>query len=224
VENHYEAAEPDDSLGYTRNLDRFYTAFAGIYDVSVRRLPVWKTWIRHALPHIVGPRVLEISFGTGYLLTQYADRVKAHGVDYNRRMLDVARTNLTRTGRAASLVRANVEHLPYRDGWFDSLVNTMAFSGYPNATTALSEMKRVLQPGGRLILIDYGQPSNGNWIGRSFARFWTLAGDIPRDMGRLFEEFELDFVDQEIGAAGGLHLYVATKANARCEASRSRVS
>jgi methylase of polypeptide subunit release factors len=49
----------------------------------------------------VGPRVLrvlEVSFGTGYLMTQYAGRFETHGVDINGRMVATAKENLLSTG------------------------------------------------------------------------------------------------------------------------------
>jgi ubiquinone/menaquinone biosynthesis C-methylase UbiE len=146
--------EPENAERFTREWDRVYTAFAQPYDVAVRLLPVWKTWLRRAVPHIVGPRVLEVSFGTGYLISEYAGNFETHGIDYNRRMVTIARKNLSRVQREADLVRGNVEALPYADASFDSLVNTMAFSGYPNGAQALVEMRRVLRNDGRLILIE----------------------------------------------------------------------
>ena len=207
------SAEPEDSIGFTKKHDRYYTVFAGLYDSAVRRLPVWKTWLERAVPHIQGPRVLEVSFGTGYLLARYAERAEAHGVDYNRTMVERARENLLRSGSTAALIQANVESLPYRDGTFDSLVNTMAFSGYPDGRRALAEMKRVLRPGGKLILIDFGYPRDRNRIGTRLAALWKLTGDLIRDMGRLFEELDLDYSDEEIGASGSVHLYVARKSS-----------
>ena len=150
--------EPADPARVTAEWDRLYSAFARSYDLAVRFLPVWKTWLKRALPHIRGPRVLEISFGTGYLLSRYADRFECHGVDINRKMIETAQRGLDRTAGRADLVRANVERLPYPDGTFDSIVNTMAFSGYPRGLEALTEMKRVLRADGRLILIDFAYP------------------------------------------------------------------
>lgn len=205
------STEPANAAGFTRKHDRYYTAFAGLYDAAVRHLPVWKTWLAQALPHIQGPRVLEVSFGTGYLLARYAGRVEAHGVDYNRAMAKTARANLSRAACSASLVQADVAGLPYPDGTFDSLVNTMAFSGYPDGARALAEMKRVLRPGGRLILIDFTYPADGNRLGSYIAALWKLTGDLIRDMGKLFDEQGLEYSAEEIGGSGSVHLYLATR-------------
>jgi SAM-dependent methyltransferase len=158
--------------------------------------------------------VLEVSFGTGYLLSQYAHRVDAHGAELNRRMISIARRNVARSSAHATLVRANVEGLPYRDVCFDSIVSTMAFSGYPDAHRALGEITRVLRPGGRLVLIDVGHPRDRGHLGSAMVALWRACGDLIRDMPPLFRAHGLDHTDEEIGGWGSVHLYVATKPTA----------
>jgi len=201
--------EPDDHRAFTAAFDRFYTRFARVYDLLVKAFPLWKRWLRRALPHIVGPRVLEVSFGTGWLMTQYADRVEAYGVDLNGRMVEIARKNLSRAGLSAQLQQGSVESLPYSDGCFDTVLCTMAFSGYPDARKALSEMVRVLKPNGRVVLIDVNYPANVNWPGLMLARLWSWSGDLVRDMGALLEGNRLTYSSAEIGGWGTIHLYVA---------------
>ena len=211
------SVEPQDKRSHTGAADRGYTRLAPGYDVAVRLIPVWRRWLRRAIPHLRGLRVLEVSFGTGDLLTQYAARFETHGVDLNWRMVQIARRNLARSGAIAHLVQANVEALPYPDGTFDSVLNTMAFSGYPDGSMALGELVRVLKPGGRLVLIDVNYPADGNWLGRRLVGLWKLAGDLIRDMCGLFREFGLDFTDTEVGGWGSVHLYVVVKPGVECE-------
>ena len=71
--------EPENSIAYTKKLDKEYSTYARVYDVAVKLLPVWKTWIKTVIPHIEGDRVLEASFGTGYLLMQYANHYETYG-------------------------------------------------------------------------------------------------------------------------------------------------
>jgi len=94
------------------------------------------------------------------------------------------------------------------------LVSTMAFSGYPSGIAALSEMKRVLRSGGKLILIDVNHPADGGRLGAMWVRFWKANGDLIRDMEPLFRGLGLDYSDHEIGGAGSIHLYVARKSKA----------
>jgi len=62
--------EPHDRNAFAKSFDRAHTRLAWAYDAAVKLLPIWKTWLRPALGPLKGPRVLEISFGTGYLMTQ----------------------------------------------------------------------------------------------------------------------------------------------------------
>lgn len=208
--------EPDDARTYTRAFDRAYTALARPYDLAIRALPLWRTWLRHALPLLQGPRVLEVSFGTGDLLCEYASRFEeVHGVDLNARMVTMARAKLLRVQPRATVCRAGVEALPYRTSTFDTVLNTMAFSGYPRAVPALAELLRVLKPSGRLVMIDINYPVDGNWLGKGLVTLWKSAGDLVRDLHPLFARFAVDYTDEEIGGHGSVHLYVVRKRAAR---------
>lgn len=205
------STEPADPEDFTRRFDRFYSLFAPAYDALVKLGPVWKSWLAHALPHIRGPRVLEVSCGTGYLLIQYADQVQASAIDLNAKMVEVTTKNLSQAGLSADVQRADVEALPYGDETFDTVINTMSFSGYPDGRAALAEMSRVLRPGGRLVLIDVGYPDDENKVGTLLTELWRWTGDLIRDMDTLLREADFGYRKQSIGGFGSVHLYVATK-------------
>jgi ubiquinone/menaquinone biosynthesis C-methylase UbiE len=203
--------EPADPEAFTATFDRAYTRVATLYDLAVKTVPTWRRWLQHALPHVRGPRVLEVSFGTGYLLTQLDAGLEPYGLDLNAALLERARRNLSRLGLPTRLVRGTVESLPYEDAQFDTVINTMAFSGYPNAAKAMAELSRVLKPDGRLVIVDVGYPQDGSWLGSCVTRLWELAGDIIRDLPPVLAANGLDFSHEEIGGFGSVHLYVARK-------------
>lgn len=145
------------------------------------------------------------------MLTRYANNFDTHGVDLNEHMVAIAQRNLRRAGVTAELRQANVEALPYPDGQFDTVVNTMAFSGYPNGQRAMTQLHRVLRRQGRLVLIDVGYPHDGNRLGSALVGMWQRAGDVIRDMPTLFDSFGFDVYHDQIGGFGSVHLYVATK-------------
>jgi ubiquinone/menaquinone biosynthesis C-methylase UbiE len=208
------SVEPADPRAFTERFDRAYSRFARAYDLAVKLLPTWRRWLRHTLPCIVGPRVLEVSPGTGWLLTQYAGRFDAHAIDLNPDLVEIARRNLHRAGLTAALTVGDVRALPYADDSFDTVLNTFAFSGYPDGRRALSELVRVLRPEGRVIVLDVNYPSDGNRAGTALVEIWKRSGDLIRDMPALFAELGLAASDQEVGGFGSVHLYVAAKAAA----------
>ncbi len=203
--------EPENSLEYTQKLDEEYSKFAKVYDVAVKLLPVWKTWIKTVIPHIEGKRVLEASFGTGYLLMYYANKYETYGIDFNYETVETARKNLSHKGIKATLQQANVEELPYPDNYFDTVINTMAFSGYPNGKKAMSEFYRVLKKDGKLLIIDFDYPANRNRFGYWLTKLMESAGDTIRDISKLLQEFSFEFTEEEIGGFGSVHFYKARK-------------
>lgn len=208
------SAEPDDPVLFVRSHDRLYAKFARAYGWAVFRLPIWKTWLHTALPHVKGPRVLEVAIGPGYLLSQYARCFDAVGVDINRRMLETARSALEALtpGICVPLVRADAVCLPFRDASYDSVVNTMALSGLPRARPALAEFRRVLHCDGRLVLLDVSYPRDENLLGTALAELWKLTGDVVRDVGSLLAASGFQFEEHEVGGFGSVHLYVARPA------------
>jgi len=205
------SSEPDDPVAFTHRHDRLYTRFAEAYGIAVPRLPIWKTWLHAVLPHLRGPRVLEVAIGPGYLLTQYARRFEAVGLDLNPRMLRTAHAGLEANGLHVPLVRADAAHLPFCDESFDCVLSTMALSGLPRAMPALEAFRRVLRPRGTLVLLDVSFPRDGNVVGRFLTELWRLAGDVIRDVGASLGAAGFQFDEQEIGGFGSVHLYVARR-------------
>ena len=132
-------------------------------------------------------------------------------MDYNVNFVSKAHELFNRNHISANIQQADVEYLPYKNDSFDSIINTMAFTGYPNGAKALSEIRRILKPGGKLIMVDIDYPTSKKGIGVFMTRFWIALGDVVRDMQRLFQETDFIFTDKEIGGWGSVHLYIAQK-------------
>jgi ubiquinone/menaquinone biosynthesis C-methylase UbiE len=199
------------SEDFTKRNNILYSKIAKGYDILIKVLPIWNNWNSQAIPHIEGKRILEVSFGTGLLLSKYASNYETFGIDYNPKMVEIAKKNIHDKGISAQIIQGNVESLPYKSNSFDTVLNTMAFSGYPDSLKAMSELKRVLKPGGKMIIVDINFPKNMNILGMWLTKFWILLGDLIRDMGKIFNHFDLDYTDKEIGGFGSVHLYIATK-------------
>lgn len=133
-----------------------YTAAAADYDRRWGRYvdrSVGATLARAAVA--TGERVVDIGCGTGALLErlareQPADRLT--GVDLTPAMLAVARGRLP---AAVALEAARAEYLPFRDGTFDVAISCNVLHFVPAPERALGEMRRVIRPGGRIVITDW---------------------------------------------------------------------
>jgi ubiquinone/menaquinone biosynthesis C-methylase UbiE len=126
-------------------------------------------------------------------------------------MVKLAREKMEHAGFDVHLQQGNVERLPFQDNRFDTVINTMALSGYPDGSKAMDEMKRVLKPGGRLLLIDFDYPENRNLIGFAMVRIWEKFGDIIKDIDALLTAHNFDSEHHSVGGFGSVHLYIAVK-------------
>ncbi len=197
---------------YTEKMNNEYNWMAKAYGLFMTIFPLWKKWIKMVIPHIRGKKILEVSFGNGYLMTQYAsDKYEINGIDYNEKMLEIATKKMAKTKITAHLSQGNVEKLPFPDNTFDTVINTMAFTGYPNGDKAMSELKRVLKKEGSLLLVDFDYPNNRNRLGYMMVKLFEKFGDIIKDINSLLMQHNFTYQDIPVGGWGSVHLFIAKK-------------
>lgn len=189
------AAEVLTEEGRVFDYESLYDRIAGIYGLTA---PLWWGYIARALPWTPaeGP-VLEIGPGPGYLLVALTRRGSAFGLDLSSRMLRQARRRLTKASLRAPLVQGDAAHLPFADRSFQAVVLTFTFSAVPDGPGALREMKRVLRPGERVVIVDAGIPEDRNRMALFLARQWERFGDRMRDEAALMESIGLTVVHRE---------------------------
>ncbi len=100
-------------------------------------------------------RTLEIAVGTGIHLPLYGVDVTLTGLDLSPAMLALAKARAGELGREADLIVGDAQKLPFDDESFDTVVTALALCSIPDPDVAIREMKRVLVPGGRLLLLDH---------------------------------------------------------------------
>src|ERR1039457_5639832 len=99
--------------------------------------------------------VLEVAIGTGRNLPYYPDGIRLTGVDLSAQMLGIARDRAAGLGRQADLRPGDAQVLDFPDGSFDTVLCTLGLCAIPDDHRAISEMARVLRPGGRLLVADH---------------------------------------------------------------------
>jgi len=109
-------------------------------------------------------QVLEVAVGTGRNFPFYAEGVRLTGIDLSPAMLEIARKRADELGVDADLREGDAQQLPFADASFDTVVCTLSLCNIPDDRRAIAEMKRVLRPGGRLLLLDHVRASSKVWL------------------------------------------------------------
>lgn len=109
--------------------------------------------------------VLEIAVGTGRNLSFFPEGVRLTGVELSEEMLTIARRRATALGREVDFFQGDAQTLPFPDATFDTVVCTLSLCSIPDDRKAVAEMKRVLRPGGRLLLLDHVPSTTRLWRG-----------------------------------------------------------
>lgn len=161
------ASEPE-AAAYVRGM---FDRLAHRYDLANHVLSfqidrVWRAQTVRRLRHVwerPDARVLDICCGTGDLLLalQRARRGTVFGSDFSHPMLLGAQGKIARRAVLnAPLFEADGLRLPLRDASFDLLTVAFGFRNFSNYQAGLTEMHRVLRPGGVAAILEFSQPPN----------------------------------------------------------------
>jgi ubiquinone/menaquinone biosynthesis C-methylase UbiE len=176
-----------------------YHSFAWAYDLvaTVVSLGRWESWVLQAQPFVSG-RVLEIGFGPGHLqMSLHAGGLEAFGLDESRQMSRQAGHRLRRKGYPVRLLRGMAQQIPFPDGAFDGVVTTFP-SEYIFEAQTLAEIRRVLRPGGKLVIVPSAWITGKGLLERLAAGLFQATGQA----GML--NAVLPGMKQRIGASGFL--------------------
>ncbi|HUU73671.1 MAG TPA: bifunctional demethylmenaquinone methyltransferase/2-methoxy-6-polyprenyl-1,4-benzoquinol methylase UbiE [Burkholderiales bacterium] len=141
-----------------------FSSVAGRYDLmndlmsgGLHRL--WKRFAVELSGVREGARVLDVAGGTGDVASLLARRAGATGqvwlTDINADMLARGRDRLIDTGQALPVIRCDAEKLPFPGDYFDCVSVAFGLRNMTRKQAALTEMLRVLRPGGRLLVLEF---------------------------------------------------------------------
>ena len=169
-----------------------------------------------------GERVLDVGCGTATLLIAAKSRApgaQTVGVDTDERVLQIARKKIARHEVEVEVVRAGAEDLPFPPASFDVVMSSLMFHHLPTGIKqmAMHEIYRVLTPGGRFLLADFGKPQ-----GVLLSTFFALGRLVQADEARYIQDNkagklpvflkEVGFAVQELPPSyRGVQFLLATK-------------
>lgn len=164
-------------------VQKTFSAIAKRYDLANHLLSggldfVWRDRVSRLVASVRPTRVLDLATGSGDLaiaLQKACPSAQIVGADFCLPMLEEARRK-----KVPFLVQADGLALPFRDGLFDATTVAFGLRNMASWEKALSEMHRVLRPGGLLVVLDFSLPPRG--VFREIYRFY-LHRILPRIAG-----------------------------------------
>jgi demethylmenaquinone methyltransferase/2-methoxy-6-polyprenyl-1,4-benzoquinol methylase len=216
-----------------------FDAIAPRYDLLNRLMSFgvdrrWRTRTVKALALGAGARVLDVATGTGDLAIAIARRhtdAYVIGVDPSPGMLAIGRTKAARFGERVEMIEGDAQALALPDASFDGACIAFGIRNVPDRACGLAEMRRVVRPGGRVCVLELGEPRGGvlgplarfhvhhvvprmgalisgkreyRYLQRSIAAF-----PPPEQFGEMMTAAGLDLVEIVPLTFGVCHLYVA---------------
>jgi phosphatidylethanolamine/phosphatidyl-N-methylethanolamine N-methyltransferase len=151
-----------------------YRRWAGIYDTAFGGISS-KARLRAVsqVNHLPGTDVLEVGVGTGLALPHYRSDKLITGIDLSKDMLRKARerTRVDALTNVQALLEMDAEATSFGDGSFDIAVAMFVASVVPNPRRLLAEMRRLVRPGGDILLINHFAAARGPrwWLERAMA-------------------------------------------------------
>lgn len=158
-----------------------YHQFAWAYDwvadlVSIGR---WKTWVNIVLPYLDEANVLELGCGPGHLHSAYSIKGGVIiGLDASWQMLRQANRNISRDNQANNLIYGFAQSLPFQDRSFSVVVSTFP-SSYIYESQTLSQVWRVLEDEGQLIILPAAWITGTSILDRFASWLFTVTGESP---------------------------------------------
>jgi phosphatidylethanolamine/phosphatidyl-N-methylethanolamine N-methyltransferase len=157
-----------------------YARWAPVYDLVFGKVFERARAAAIGAAERIGGRILDVGVGTGICLPYYTRASAVVGIDLSEPMLSRARKRVTELGltNIESLVVMDAERLELPDASFDAVVAQYVINTVPNPEAVLTELARVLKPGGEMILVnrvgadaglrrmlEKGLAPAGHWLG-----------------------------------------------------------
>jgi demethylmenaquinone methyltransferase/2-methoxy-6-polyprenyl-1,4-benzoquinol methylase len=182
-----------DSEEFATEVRGMFDRIAGVYDVmnSAMTAGLHHQWRQRAVERAeVGPGsdALDVCCGTGDLALELRRRIgpdgRVVGCDFSDPMLELARQKSGARGLPVEFGWADALELPYGDRSFDAVTIGFGARNLADLEKGISEMARVLRPGGRLVILEITRPHReplaafySLWFDRIVPVIGTLAGD-----------------------------------------------
>ena len=187
-----------------------YDKFAKGYDYAFapmekRFLSRWREETLSYLPE--NSRILEIGAGTGLNFRFYPPCQTAVASEISFKMLEFAKEK----SEFINLVQADAESLPFEKNFFDAAFATLVFCSIPNPENAFTELRRVIKPSGKIVLLEHIRPKGFPGYFFDFINIFTVAlfeDHFNRQTALIAEKSGLKILEVKEKAFGIVNLIV----------------
>ena len=160
-----------------------YNPLAWTYDfvAEIVSLGRWNEWVLLAAPYLLESPILELGHGPGYLQVVLSNKGKiVYGIDASQQMVRITKKRLSDGGYSVRLIQGNSQHLPYSSNFFRYAVATFP-SEYIMEPETLSEIWRVLDKEGELIIVAAAWITGESFLDRMAAWLFRVTGQAPQE-------------------------------------------
>ncbi len=170
---------PQESWPMFERISSRYDAVNRILSLGMDRS--WRRRLAGKVTGLTSGRILDVATGTGDILREIARHgaapFKLYGLDRAESMLRLAREKFScLSSRHVLFLKADAMHLPFPSDIFDAVTMGFGIRNMPDPSGVLREIARVLQPGGRVFILEFSLPAN-KWI--RLAALLYLRGVVP---------------------------------------------
>ncbi|AOY76475.1 class I SAM-dependent methyltransferase [Clostridium formicaceticum] len=140
----------------TDKIRKRYNRIAKVYDLlecPMEKMALEK-WRKSIFEGSQG-KVLEIGVGTGKNIEYYHDNIEVTAIDFSANMLKKAREKAQKLGKQVELREMDAQKMDFPNNSFDYIVATCVFCSVPDPIKGFQEVRRVLKPGGKVVLIEH---------------------------------------------------------------------
>ena len=149
-----------------KNIGALFDRISGTYDFlnHFLSLGIDRYWRKKAIAGMPPQKeVLDVAIGTADLTLEMFRQHKAQkvvGIDLSEQMMVIGEKKLQQHGFSATFLPANAQDMPFADNRFDAVTCAYGCRNFSNLQEGLSEMYRVLQSGGMLLILEFSYPTN----------------------------------------------------------------
>jgi demethylmenaquinone methyltransferase/2-methoxy-6-polyprenyl-1,4-benzoquinol methylase len=162
----------EETIGKKQQVAKMFNNISGRYDFLNHFLSLgidirWRKKAIQFLKPFQPKTILDVATGTGDFAFEAMalNPDKITGVDISEGMLDVGKKKVKTAGLSEKieLLYGDSENLPFKDNSFDAVIVAFGVRNFENLDKGLSEIQRVIKPGGHIVVLEFSKPSGSPW-------------------------------------------------------------